>query len=258
MIVHVVGCSGSIAGPESAASCYLLEAHDGARTWHVVFDLGSGAVGPLQRHVDLGAIDAVVLSHAHPDHAADAYALSVALRYGYPDPARDPLPLYGPAGIGEVLGDEEAAAPYALRELRPTPVHPVSLAIGPFDITVGLAWHPVPALAFRIEGPGEHGGRVCLTYTGDTDRSEAIDALAEGADLLLAEAGWAHREVPAGSDGVHMSGKQAGALARDAAPVQLLLTHIPPWGDREATALKARAIFDGPVTLARAGQRIAL
>lgn len=258
MILHVVGCSGSIAGPDSAASCYLLEAHDGARAWRVVFDLGSGAVGPLQRHVDLGAIDAVVLSHAHPDHAADAYALSVALRYGYPDPARDPLPLYGPAGIGEVLGDEEAAGAFAVTELRPTSLRPVSAVIGPLDITVGLAWHPVPALAFRVEGPAQNGGRVCLTYTGDTDRSEAIDALAEGVDLLLAEAGWAHLDTPRGRDGVHMSGKQVGALARDAAPGRLLLTHIPPWGDREATAVKARALFDGQVDLATAGQRIGL
>lgn len=258
MILTVVGCSGSVAGPESAASCYLLEAHDGARPWRVVLDLGSGAVGPLQRYAQPGEIDALLLSHAHPDHAADAYALSVALRYGYPDPARDALPLYGPVGIGDVLGEPGAADPFAVTELDPTPSRTVSLAIGPLDITVSAAWHPVPALAFRVEGPGEDGGRVTLMYTGDTDRSAAIDALAQGVDLLLAEAGWAHVATPEGRQGVHMTGRQAGELASDAQPGRLVLTHIPPWGDREATAIKARAVCDVPVDLATAGERFAL
>ncbi len=258
MILTVVGCSGSVAGPDSAASCYLLEAHDGARPWRAVFDLGSGAVGPLQRYVDLGAIDAVLLSHSHPDHSADAQALSVALRYGYPDSLRDALPLYGPVGIGEVLSEPGSSELFAITELDPTPASTVALTIGPLTVTVVPAWHPVPALAFRVEGPGEDGGRVTLAYTGDTDRTEAIDALADGVDVLLAEAGWAQGDMPDGRDGVHMSGRQAGELARDARPGRLVLTHIPPWGDREATSIKARAVFDGAVDLATVGQRFEL
>ena len=48
----VVGCSGSYPGPASPASCYLLEAPDPdrpGRTWRVLLDLGSGALGALQR-----------------------------------------------------------------------------------------------------------------------------------------------------------------------------------------------------------------
>jgi ribonuclease BN (tRNA processing enzyme) len=41
MRLTVVGCSGSMPGPHSPASCYLLEA-DGFR---LVVDLGSGALG---------------------------------------------------------------------------------------------------------------------------------------------------------------------------------------------------------------------
>src|SRR5439155_7662213 len=64
----VVGCSGSFPGPDGPASCYLLE-QDGVR---VLLDLGSGALGSLSRHVDLDAVDAVVLSHLHADHCLDA------------------------------------------------------------------------------------------------------------------------------------------------------------------------------------------
>ena len=46
MRVHVIGCCGSFAGPEGAASSYLLEHEDEAgRTWRVLMDLGSGAFG---------------------------------------------------------------------------------------------------------------------------------------------------------------------------------------------------------------------
>jgi ribonuclease BN (tRNA processing enzyme) len=55
MRLVVVGSAGSFPGPDSAASCYLVQAEgpDGAgtsRTWNVLLDLGNGALGPLQRH----------------------------------------------------------------------------------------------------------------------------------------------------------------------------------------------------------------
>ena len=51
MRLAVIGCSGSFAGPDSAASCYLLEAEDAdGATWRILLDLGSGALGPLQRY----------------------------------------------------------------------------------------------------------------------------------------------------------------------------------------------------------------
>jgi len=33
MRLTVVGCSGSFPGPDSAASCYLIEVEDADRTW---------------------------------------------------------------------------------------------------------------------------------------------------------------------------------------------------------------------------------
>jgi len=59
MRLTVIGCSGSFAGPDSPASSYLVQADDGQRTWNVLFDLGSGALGALQRHVDPADLDAL-------------------------------------------------------------------------------------------------------------------------------------------------------------------------------------------------------
>ena len=43
----VLGCAGSFPGPDSAASCYLVQADDAdGRTWTVLLDLGNGALAP--------------------------------------------------------------------------------------------------------------------------------------------------------------------------------------------------------------------
>ncbi len=100
MRLTIVGCSGSFPGPDSPASCYLVEADDDSgRTWRVLLDLGNGSLGPLQRHVDLADLDALLISHLHPDHYMDACGLYVARRY-HPAGAVGPaLPVYGPTGI---------------------------------------------------------------------------------------------------------------------------------------------------------------
>ena len=77
MRLTVVGCSGSFPGPDSPASCYLVE-QDGYR---VVLDLGNGALGQLQRYVSLDDVDAVLISHLHVDHVIDLCSYYVARRY---------------------------------------------------------------------------------------------------------------------------------------------------------------------------------
>ena len=105
MKLTIVGCSGSMPGPASTASCYLLE-HDGYR---VVVDLGHGSVGALQRHIALTDIDAIVFSHLHADHCIDLTALYVAHRYG-PSHFAERIPVLGPPDTAERL-----AAAYGMR-----------------------------------------------------------------------------------------------------------------------------------------------
>ena len=77
----IVGCAGSFPSAESPASCYLIEAPYEGRTYRLVVDLGSGALGALQRYVDLRDVDAVALSHLHPDHCFDLSGLYVVSKY---------------------------------------------------------------------------------------------------------------------------------------------------------------------------------
>ena len=77
-----------------------LEADDGGRTWRILLDLGSGALGALQRYADPLAIDAVFLSHLHADHCLDLCGYYVLRRY-HPDGHQPLIPVWGPAGTAD-------------------------------------------------------------------------------------------------------------------------------------------------------------
>ena len=89
MKLTIVGCTGSFPGPGSPASCYLLTATDGERNWKIVLDLGSGALGAIQRYTDLEDIDAIFLTHLHPDRfITEGVVLDAASEEGQPKRAR--------------------------------------------------------------------------------------------------------------------------------------------------------------------------
>jgi ribonuclease BN (tRNA processing enzyme) len=246
----IVGCSGSFPGPDSAASCYLVEADDDAgRTWRVLLDLGNGALGPLQRLVDLGALDALLISHLHPDHFMDTCGLYVARRYHPDGPAAGALPVFGPSDVAERLVEaygadaaEGLGETYTLQEW----VDGRTVTVGPLTVTPRLVLHPVEAYGLRVE----HRGRV-LAYSGDTDACPALDELAKDADLLLAEASF--QEDRDEIRGIHLTGRRAGEAAAAAAARRLVLTHIPVWTDGDVVLAEARGAYAGPVELARPG-----
>src|SRR3712207_2579691 len=104
MRLTVVGCSGSFPGPTSSASCYLLEAPYDGRTYRLVLDLGNGAFGSLQRHIDPLSVDAVALSHLHADHCLDLTSYYVQRRY-HPDGPHPRVPVLGPGGAADRLAN---------------------------------------------------------------------------------------------------------------------------------------------------------
>jgi len=247
MLLTVVGCSGSIAGPASAASCYLLECDHEGRTWRVLLDLGSGALGPLQRFVDPLSIDAVLVSHLHPDHYFDLSGLYVLWKY-HPDGERPPIPVWGPKGVAKQAArayglsrDPGMSAQFDFHVYDDQPIR-----LGPFTITAGRVVHPITAYGLRVESQGS-----VLVYSGDTGPCQELVDLAAGADLLLAEAAFVE-----GADNpvdLHLTGKQAGAAASEAGVARLVLTHIPPWHDREVCLAEARGQYDGPLEAASTG-----
>jgi len=241
MRLTMVGCSGSMPGPHSAASCYLLEA-DGFR---LVVDLGNGAVGALQRYTALNRVNAVALSHLHADHCLDMCPLWVARTYA-PEGALPRIPVYGPAGTAERIArandDPDVTGAFDFVTLTPG-----QHRIGPFAVTTGHVAHPVETFAFRFE----HGGHA-LTYSGDTGESPALVELARSADVLLCEAGFP--DLPDLPPNLHLCGRQAGEHAARAGAGRLILTHLAPDYDPEESLAGAAGAFGGPVSLAAPGQ----
>ncbi|MDH6121530.1 MBL fold metallo-hydrolase [Kitasatospora sp. GAS204B] len=243
MKLTVVGCSGSFPSPDSPCSSYLVEA-DG---YHLVVDLGNGALGALQNHVGLYDVDAVALSHLHADHCIDLCAYWVARNYRQ-EGCPDPLPVYGPLDTPGRL-----ARAYDMPE-RPgmTEVFdfhtltPGRFELGPLTVTAVQVNHPVEAYAFRIE----HDGRS-LVYSGDTGESPALVELARDADLFLCEAAYTDGRETYRS--IHLNGREAGEHATAAGARRLVLTHIPPWTDPQRNLRDAEKAYQGPVELAKAG-----
>jgi ribonuclease BN (tRNA processing enzyme) len=247
----ILGCSGSIPGPDQAASGYLIEA-DG---YVLALEFGNGVLARLQGRRDPFDLDALVLSHLHPDHCADVSALTVLRRYHpeppYPERPRL-LPLYGPGDSPIRLANAFAPNELERAETDLSDVYSFhkltagNIRVGPFEVATFPVDHPTEAFGLRFS----HRGRT-IAYTGDTGPCEALDELAAGADVLLAEASWTDAsDRPAG---VHLSGKQAGELAQRASVGKLLLTHIAPWTDRDAVLAEARAAYAGSAELAEQG-----
>ena len=252
MRLTILGCSGSVPGPDAAASGYLLEA-DG---FLLGIELGNGTLARLQALRDPFELDALVFSHLHPDHCADFSALTVLRRY-HPDPPYDSrprrLPVYGPEHAAQRLANAYAPHESERHETDLSDVfsfHTISAGsqrIGPFEVTACAAEHPTVSFGLRFETDGRS-----LVYTGDTGPSHELTRLASGADVLLAEASWT--DTPTRPAGVHLSGRQAGELARTAGAGRLLLTHIAPWTPRSAVLSEATRVFDGATAAVTAGE----
>jgi ribonuclease BN (tRNA processing enzyme) len=239
----IIGCSGSFPGPESPASCYLVEAPYDGRTFRLLLDLGSGALGALQRHVDLDEIDAIALSHLHPDHCIDLCGYYVVRKY-HPTGPRPQLPVYGPDGAGERMARAyDLPDAHAMDEQFDFVTYPeASFGVGPFTLDVARVDHPVPAYAIRVT----HDGRS-LVYSGDTGQCSKLEELAKGSDVLLCEASF--MEGVPNPPGLHLTGREAAETAERAGVGRLLLTHVPPWHDPQSVLAEALPHYGGPAQL---------
>jgi ribonuclease BN (tRNA processing enzyme) len=192
-------------------------------------------------------IDAVLVSHGHPDHCADVNPLLRVRRFTDPQPPA--LPLYAlPDALDAVLALDRQSMLGDAYELR-TFAAGEELRVGPFEISTQLLPHPRPNAGFRISAG------VALVYTGDAGPSADTVQLAQDADLFLAEASYAE-EVPTDLRDSLCSAVDAGRQATEARVKALVLTHLIPGQDEGLAARAARSTFAGPVQVARAGAQL--
>ena len=240
MRLTVIGGSGGTPGGGRACSGYVVSASG----FGLLVDPGYGVATALSG-AGAPSFDAVLVTHAHPDHCADLNPLLRAVAWA--DPPRNPLTVHAlPGTLDAVLAldrPEVLAGSYRIEPFEAGD----TLRIGPFTIETAPLPHPRPNAGLRFTAGG-----ATLVYTGDCGPSDELVRLARDADVLLAEASYS-AEVPDGLVGALSSATDAGRQATVAGVGRLVLTHLMPATDPEAAIAAARGAFAGRIDVARPG-----
>lgn len=239
----ILGGCGAWPAAEQACSGYLVE-HDGFR---LLVDPGYAVVPRLLRRIAPGEVDAVFVTHGHPDHCADLNPLLRARVMS--DERIPPLPVFAPSNaLTAVLALDRRQwldASIVLHEFTPGS----DLAIGPFSAETRMLPHSLPNAGLRLSTGGH-----TIAYTGDTGPSPEIVTLARDADLLLAEASYVDDDdMPDDLQTVLSTARQAGQHAAEANAGRLVLTHLIPGTDPDGAVYAARTGYPGDVSVATGG-----
>lgn len=244
--ITVLGGRGAWPAPGEACSGFLLE-HDGHR---LLLDIGYAVLPELLKSTAAEEVDAVLVSHGHPDHCADLNPLLRARALGGRCPPA--LPVYAlPGALDAVLALDRPGMLDDAYELREFEVGD-RLTIGPFGVDTRPLPHWVPNAGVRVTA-----GDTVLAYTGDGGPSPAVADLARDADLLIAEASYA-AEPPPDDAGLLTDAGQAGRQAESAGAARLMLTHLLPGTDPAAARRAAARTYPGEITLATTGVTVDL
>lgn len=235
--VTVLGSSAWFGTPERSAAGYLVQTSN-ATVW---LDAGGGTFVNLQRIIDHSLVDAVVLTHRHPDHTVDIFLACHARLYG-PGSPMDPIPVYAPDETIErlVSFDDGIEEGFAMREVNDGD----EVDIGDIRFSFVRMVHPPMTLGTRIEVDG-----ASVAYTADTGVGEEPDAkhlrrLASGVDLLFAEA--THQAPDEPWPQGHLKAGEAGWWAAELGVARLVLTHLPV-GRNTSVSLEEARSFAGDV-----------
>ncbi|MFB9234351.1 MBL fold metallo-hydrolase [Plantactinospora siamensis] len=244
--VTVLGGLGGFPTAEQGCNGFLLE-HDDRR---VLVDPGYGTLPELLRRVPAGAVDAVYVSHGHPDHCADLHPL-LRVR-ALTDRSGPALPVYAPTGaLSRLLAIDEPGLiepAYRLHEFEPG----AELDMAGLRVATRALPHWLPNAGARFTG---RAARVA--WTGDTGPCPELVELARDVDLLIAEATYPD-QMPERHAGNLSTAAEVGAYATEAGARRVLLAHAWPGTDPAALLAAARRHYPGPIAVAEPGLVIEL
>ena len=218
----------------------------------VLLDLGQGSFPRLAGAIEPSSLDAVVISHLHPDHFIDLVALRHYLQWQF-KPARR-VRVIAPAGLAARLDALHGQPGFTGATLDVEDVREGTQTIGALAVEARRVMHTRDSHAYRVAtadntGPG-------LVYTGDCGRAEDVDALVRPGDTLLSEVSFGPGPVP--PDAAHLDGPAVAALANRTAAGAVLLTHLQMGFDETATIESVRSTFSGPVSLVAPGDQFTI
>ena len=212
----------------------------------LLVDIGPGTIRRmLEARIDLKLIDAIFITHFHPDHVSDLVPFLFASNYTYGAVREKSFYVIGPEGLeqfyqGLVAVYKEWIVPNGDRLI----VKEMSadsrdrLDISQITVLSAPSPHMRPSVHYRIEGEG-----ISVTVSGDTDMSDELIELAHKTDLLICECSFPKgMKVPG-----HLVPSEAGAIAALARARKLLLTHMYPPCDEVDIVSQAAESFEGEI-----------
>lgn len=220
--VTFVGTGDSFGSGGRFNTCFLVDA-DGYR---FCIDFGATSLVALNRlGIPHNSIDAILLSHLHGDHCGGVPPMLVDAMLG--SRRQSPLTIAGPGGMTARMREVNSALMPGMEVMTPKfdltwrdlPTL-VPNEIGPLRITTYPAIHTreTNPTSLRIEVAGK-----VVSYTGDSEWTEHMPALARGADLLIAECYFYRKPVR-----FHLNHPDIVAHRSELGARRLILTHMGP------------------------------
>ncbi|GAB6084809.1 MBL fold metallo-hydrolase [Alkaliphilus crotonatoxidans] len=230
MKLTILGCYGPYPRARGACSGYLLEDVD----TKILIDCGNGVLSKLFTHLsDLNRLDAIIISHLHPDHMADLLVLRYKIFF---DQSKGKLgqavPLYIPASPQDEFERIQYNQAYHIQTIQSD----LLLDIKGIKIRFIKTDHPIECYGMSFEKGGKK-----LVYSGDTKYFDGLLDFARGSDLFLCDAGLTDRDWTEAAP--HLSARQAGKVAHDAQVKRLLLSHLYPGTNTLQLYNEARETF---------------
>lgn len=215
---------------------------------HFLIDVGSGALRRAREaEIDPDTIEAVFLTHFHPDHSADLIPLIHMYQYNFPQPRSRPLHIFGPAGLEKTFNELlRLMLPEAVGKLRfPVELHEIGnsqIEFGHVGVVSRVVTNSdyLTCLGYRFSA-----NKKSFAFTGDSSPCPALSELGKGVDLYVMDC-TRPNDQPVD---VHLTPAQDAKIAQAAGAKELILTHIGP--HCAGRDLKEEASeFEGEVTVA--------
>ena len=241
MKLTVLGCYGPFPKAKGACSGYLLECND----TRILIDCGNGV---LSRYFalcsDLNQLDAIIVSHLHPDHMSDLmvlrYALDIGAKMGKIERS---IPLYLPKSPREEYERIQYKEAFEMKDLEDGKM----VEIKGINISFKKTDHPIECYAVAFKKANKK-----FVYSGDTKYDPSLINFISNADFFLCEGGIPEKYRTETTP--HLSAKQAAELATEGHVKRLVLTHFYPEVKLPALLAEAQESYFGIIEMAEEGK----